>query len=315
MPYIRTVLRDISPDELGITYSHEHLISSPPRHYRLWEPDLVLDSAALAVEEVAKFKELGGRALIDATAIDYGRNVRGVAEVAERSGINVVVTSGFNKAAYFGPDIESATLEDLQAKVYADVTDGIDGTGCRAGMLKFGTSYNYMTPAEVRAARAVCRVQKETGLPLYTHTELGTLGLEQLFLIAEEKVEPSRVCIGHLDRNPDYWYIEQIAKSGAFIGIDQISKIKYHTEETRIQLIMRLVKDGYQRRILISGDLARRSYLTAYGGGPGLGYILGSFIPRLKREMLEEGFGVQTVEEVSCNLLIDNPRDFLTCWG
>jgi predicted metal-dependent phosphotriesterase family hydrolase len=37
----------------------------------------------------------------------------------------------------------------------------------------------------------------------------------------------------------------------------------------------------------VSGDMGRRSYLRAYGGGPGFEHILGTFVPRLRRAGLD----------------------------
>lgn len=315
MPSVRTILGDIDAATLGVTYFHEHTISQPPRHYAGWEQDLVLDDVAAAGRELAAFASAGGTCLVDGTTIDYGRNAAALAEVARRSGCHVVATAGYNKAAYFTPEIERATLDELEETIARDASVGMDGTALRAGILKLGTSYRHMTPAEERAARAACRVQRATGLPLYTHTEAGTFALEQLDLIAEEGVDKARVCVGHLDRNPDLGYLGQIARQGVFIGIDQVGKHKYLSDAERIDLIIALIVAGYRDRILISGDMARRSYLTAYGGGPGLQYIVGTFVPRLASELVTRGFAASEAERVQEALLIENPRAFLGIQG
>lgn len=38
-----------------------------------------------------------------------------------------------------------------------------------------------------------------------------------------------------------------------------------------------LVSDGFEKQILISGDMARKSYYRHYGYGPGLGYVFEVF--------------------------------------
>ena len=43
MAYIRTVMGDISPDKLGITYSHEHIFCKPPYWKERNEEDFLLD--------------------------------------------------------------------------------------------------------------------------------------------------------------------------------------------------------------------------------------------------------------------------------
>ncbi len=311
MKCVRTILGDVPVGELGVIYAHEHTVSQPPRQYKFWEPDLILDDVAKGILEVQEFKESGGSCIVDATAIDYGRDVPGMVEISLKSGVHLVATSGFNKGAYFTPEIDSLSEEAFYEMVRKEATLGMDVSGHLPGVLKFGTGYNFMSPPEERAARAVCKVQNEMGLPLYTHTEIGTLALGQLALMRDEKVNLERVCIGHVDRNPDLFYIREILRSGVFVGIDQIGKIKYHTEATRIDLLKHLIKTGYGKRILVSGDMARRSYLRSYGGGPGFTHIVKSFIPRLREELLEDGFAPSKAESVVEDLLINNPRDFL----
>ncbi len=311
MGIVRTLLGDVEAQALGITYFHEHVISQPPRFFPGWEPDLVLDDVECSAQELADFCAYGGTCVVDATTVDYGRAVQATADAARRSGCLVIATAGYNKAAYFGSSIKGAGADVLEERVARDVDTGIDGTPYRAGILKLGTSYYHMTDDEERAARAVCRVQRRTGLPLYTHTELGTFALEQLALLEQEGLNPGRVCIGHLDRNADPWYIRQVASRGVYLGIDQVSKIRYTTDHARIELIIGLIEGGFGKRILISGDMARRSYLRAYGGGPGLRYILATFVPRLVAQLRERGFRSSEAEQVGQDLLVNNPRTFL----
>lgn len=314
MPRVQTVLGDIDPADLGITYAHEHLISSPPERIAKEDPDLVLDDVDAMVRELEIFKRAGGRSICDASAIDYGRNIAATTKVAERSGMNVIATAGFNKGLYFDEWVRTTPLEEIQERVHREITDGIDGTTHRAGMLKFGTSYGFMKPEEVKTARAVCRVQRETGAPLFTHTESGTLGFEQVELAKKEGVNPERICIGHQDRNPDQWNIKRIARQGCFVSIDQISKVKYYTDQVRIDLIIDLVESGFQRQILVSGDFARKSYLASYGGGPGFGYIVGPFMARLREQMAERFIPAHRIDAVVEDLLVANPRRFFTFW-
>lgn len=314
MPRVQTVLGDIDPRDLGITYAHEHLISSPPERMAKEDPDLVLDDVDAMIRELEIFKEAGGRSICDASAIDYGRNITAAAKVAEGSGMNVIATAGFNKGLYFEEWVHAASLEELQERIHVEITEGIDDTKHRAGMLKFGTSYGLMKPDEVKTALAVCKVQRATGAPLFTHTEFGTIGFEQVQLAKKEGVDPERMCIGHQDRNPDPWNIKRIAREGCFVSIDQISKVKYYTDQVRIDLIIELVRSGLQRQILVSGDFARKSYLTSYGGGPGFGYIAGPFMARLREEMAERQFPAHRIDAVVEDLLVGNPRRFFTFW-
>ena len=97
MGFIRTLLGDIRPEEMGFTLSHEHLVCRPP--YWVWknDDDLLLDDPEKTLADMMDYKRMGGAAIVDATAIDYGREVEAVADLSKRSGLHVIGTAGFNK--------------------------------------------------------------------------------------------------------------------------------------------------------------------------------------------------------------------------
>ncbi|MDK2836630.1 MAG: 5-phospho-D-xylono,4-lactonase, partial [Thermosediminibacterales bacterium] len=75
-----------------------------------------------------------------------------------------------------------------------------------------------------------------------------------------------------------------------------------------VDAIIELVKSGFEDKILISGDMARKSYLEAYGGGPGFRFIIQKFIPRLKMQFDEEGLNPDIVNK----FIVLNPQRALT---
>ena len=62
------------------------------------EDDLLLDDKEKTKRDVLDFKRHGGRTIVDATAVDYGRRVEEVKAIAEETGIYVIGTAGFNKS-------------------------------------------------------------------------------------------------------------------------------------------------------------------------------------------------------------------------
>ena len=78
MSFIRTFNGDIKPEDLGLTYSHEHIVCRPPYWVEHQADDLLLDDKEKSKLDVLDFKNLGGQAIVDATAIDYGRDVKAV---------------------------------------------------------------------------------------------------------------------------------------------------------------------------------------------------------------------------------------------
>jgi phosphotriesterase-related protein len=136
--------------------------------------------------------------------------------------------------------------------------------------------------------RVVGRVHRLTGTPVYAHTEHGTAALEILQLLEESRVPLNRVLICHLDRNPDLFLHKQVLERGAFLEFDTPSRFKYQPESTVVELMRSLIDAGYGDRLMLGGDMARRSYLKAYGGGPGFEYLLTEFTPRLVKEGFTE---------------------------
>ena len=110
------------------------------------------------------------------------------------------------------------------------------------------------------------------------------MALEQVTLLTSLGVEPGHIIIGHIDRRLEWDFVRGLADTGVYMGFDQISKEKYYPDRLRVEFIQRLVERGHGGQILLSGDLARRSYWPAYGtgGGPGFTYILWRIAPWLR---------------------------------
>lgn len=299
MPIIRTVCGDIPPEALGVCYTHDHLLGQPPPD--LATPDFLLDNEDAAARELHWFREAGGQALVEMSTRDYGRNVAGLRRLSERTGIHLLTATGFNKDKFSARLVEGETVETLAALFTREVNTGIDGTPIRAGVIKAASTLNAISPVAEKVFRAAAQAHRATGAPISTHTEAGTMALEQLALLAADGVPPHRVILGHLDRRLDWPYLAEVAATGAYLSFDQISKEKYYPDRERIAFLLRLVAAGHGRQLLLSGDLARRSYWPSYGtgGGPGFTYILWRFVPWLREEGMPE--------EALADLLIHNP--------
>lgn len=320
MSFIRTITGDIKPENLGFTYSHEHIVCRPPYWIDKKADDLLLDDPKKSLQEVLIFKQAGGQSIVDATAVDYGRDLVAVKKIAEETGVQIVATAGFNKSFLWEAKIpgqertylewiERATIEELTDFVVKEVEEGMEGTSIRAGQVKFGTGYNSISPLEEKTLRAVARAHHITKAPIHSHTEVGTMAFEQIELLKEEGINLEHWSVGHMDRNPDTWYHLKIADTGAFLCFDGIGKIKYYPESVRIQCILELVKRGHQKQILISGDTARKSYYQSYGNGLGLGYIKEKWVPRFIEEADAAGFDGKALVE---DFFINNPRRCFT---
>lgn len=301
MKYARTVLEDIAADDMGFTYPHEHLHAVPPPCQR--DRDLELSSYENSVSELLNFKAVGGCTLVEASTLDYGRDLNILKKMSQETGVHVIATTGFNKHLYYPGWVAEKSMEEIAQMLARDVLTGGDGSDARAGFIKIGTYYNMIHPLEEKTAIAGATAQKRCGAPIWGHTEAGTMGMEILDILENEGVDLTTVALGHLDRNPDEYYLLKLADRGIYIQFDGPGKVKYCPDSVRVSLIKSLISHGYGDQMLISGDMGRASYLEAYGGGPGFRFIKTKFIARL----LDEGVCQADIDRI----FIENPKRWL----
>jgi predicted metal-dependent phosphotriesterase family hydrolase len=300
---------DISPDDLqGVTLTHEHLITAPLPRLRDGD-DLLLDDESRATHELTVFRQAGGAGLVELTTAEFGRDPAALRRISEASDIHVISTTGHVSEDYWrgALDLDNRAEDAMVEEFVGDLEAGFpDATGptVRAGVIKAGTSMDAVTPTEERILRAAARAQVATGAPITTHTTAGTMAPDQARILLDAGADPTHVCLGHLDRRLDYDQHESLARQGFYLGYDCMSKDWYEPDSRRVADIARLVAAGFVNRICIAGDLARRSQLVAWGGGPGYSYVPWRIAPWLRRV----GLGQDEVEQ----LLVLNPAQSLT---
>lgn len=299
---IQTVLGDRHPDELGPVLVHEHLITLPAPHLRDGG-DMVLDREDLAVVELRRFREAGGGAVVDMTTAEMGRDPRALRRISEGAEVSVIMVTGHICEDYWRGviDIGALSEDDLIRSMVSDLVDGIDGV--RAGVIKCGSSRDDVTDAERRVIRAAARVQQETGAPIATHTTAGTMARQQLEILIDAGAVAAKISLGHLDRKLDWSEHLALAAAGPYLAYDCFSKDWYELDADRVAFVHNLIEAGYGRQLLASGDMAKRSYQVAWGGGPGFTHIPWRIVPWLRRE------GVS--DEAIDDLTTANPARFL----
>jgi predicted metal-dependent phosphotriesterase family hydrolase len=298
---IRTILGSISPQQLGICMTHEHLIIDAWDMWPVPNYSLIVDDVELVIEEVHAYRAAGGATIVDVTNIGLGRDPLALREISRASGVQIVMGCGWYRERVYPTYIQEKNADELAAMLVAEITEGVDGTGIRPGIIgEIGTERTFITPAQERVFRAVARAHLQTGAPISTHTtHWGELALEQLALLEEEGVDPRHVIVGHLGDRGNISMLLPIAERGAFLGIDNIGYHDYQREERRAQNVIELIEAGFRSQVLLSMDIATLNDLCRYGG-KGFDYLLLKFIPLLR----ELG---ATDEDVQA-LLVENPQ-------
>jgi phosphotriesterase-related protein len=299
MTFVRTVLGDIEPSELGITYAHEHLVIDGGQPVQMVPEFDLGDVEAMAVE-VADAVGFGLRSVVDAMPCDAGRNAEKLADLARRTGIRVVAPTGLHHDRYYGPTHWSAriTVDELAELFILDVTDGIDAydyvgpvvrrTAHRAGVIKVAGSDGGPSARDKRVFEAAAETHRRTGAPILTHCEGGTGALEQLRFLSDQGVDPSHVAFSHVDKVVDRGYHRALLSAGAFAEYDQSFRWGDAPNGT-IQLIEWMAEDGLADRIVLGMDAARRRYYRVHGGGPGLRWLLDGFCQAMAAAGIDEG--------------------------
>ena len=285
---IRTVLGDIEPRELGRTNVHEHLLMRSPL-LRGEE----LDDREKSSTEATEMRRAGIDALVELTPIGLGRDPEGVANIAEGSGLHIVLATGIHREAHYLPEhwIHRTGTDQLTELFVRDIVEGCDGadyggpqerpTTVRAGTIKVGAGYWCISTIERRVFEAAGRAHRRTGASVVCHLELGSAAWEVLEALRDAGVPPNRLALAHVDRNPDPGLHAELAAAGAYLGYDGMSRAKYWPDSVVLECLLEVASRGGADRLLMGSDLARRSAFRSYGGMPGLEYLPRRFIPRL----------------------------------
>ena len=185
MPTIETATGPVDSASLGRVLMHEHVfIISPEMKDNVpeeWgDEDTRMDDAARRLQEL---KESGIDAILDPTALGLGRYIPRIGTLAERIDLKIIVATGlytFNDLPHYwsarvpgsGPN-GSDPMVNLFVR---DITEGIAGTGIKAGVIKCATDRPGITPGVERVLRACAQAHRATGAPITTHTDAASRG-------------------------------------------------------------------------------------------------------------------------------------------
>ena len=259
---INTAAGSIGVNDLGKTLMHEHLVIGFPG----WESDTALtaptvrEMTAVCVDKIAELKSAGFSSLLDPCPNDIGRDIPLMAEVASRSGFNIIFATGLyhhhlGGTAYWShkfqldPDAEKK-LADLFIK---ELTVGVQGTGIKAGVIKVATAMPPFTDYEKTIFRAAAKASLATGAPITTHTN-AVLGDEQLAYLTSLGVPAHKIVIGHSCGSGDHDYHMKIVTGGAYIGFDRFGLEIVQQDSVRVESLLKLMKKGFGPQTVISHD-------------------------------------------------------------
>lgn len=297
---VNTVLGPVATSDLGVTFIHEHLYVKPnelPRYY-----PSTLDNIDKSIEEAKSFKAAGGRTMVEMSPLNFGRNTEALRIIAREADINVVCITGFHKQEHLPKWFDELDDAEVSHVLIDEIEDGIGYSHVKPGAIKIGTSLNEITPSEHRSIRLCGTVARDFGLPMITHCDKGTMGLEQIKLLGEVGVSPERICLSHVDLALDVDYLKRICDTGAYISLDHVGRDLSSHDHERIDMLAELIRSGYGDHVCLAGDMGKKDYFRSYGGKPGLDYILTDFRRYALEKIGDAGFD---------RMVTDNPHHVL----
>jgi phosphotriesterase-related protein len=271
-------------------------------------------AVADAATEALAFKEAGGSAIVEQTPIACGRDPVGLRDISLRTGLHIIASTGFYVASGHPTFVRGATIEDLVEVLLSDLTDGIGGTGIRAGFLGDLGTTGALTDDETKCLRAAAIAHLRTGVAMGVHLDVSDRqALKVIDILRAEGVRPERVVLEHLDepaeRDPEY--LLRIGGEGVYMEFDGWGSEFYYgppynvaepRDRERAIAVKRLIDSGHIQRVLITQDVWLRQQMKRYGGD-GYDCLLKHGLPRLREA------GV-TDEQIRV-MLVDNPKRLL----
>jgi len=314
---VQTVTGAVPVSELGRTLVHEHVLVGYPG----WEIDARApkfkraDAMARGVDQMQALQDHGVGTFVDPCPMDLGRDAGFLAELAQKSGMKIVCTTG----AYFEAEGNTFTFralpaEEIEAIYIQEITEGIGDTGVKAGAIKIATGSRVVSPYERKLVTAAARAAKATGVPIISHTQDASCGHDQIDIVTGEGVAANRLLVGHSDGTEDHWYQRSLAERGSFVGFDRFGITLFQSDEVRVRNVIKLAKAGHTERILISHDSIVCWLGRPYPFAPTWEAML-QLLPdwrsthifkKIIPQLLEGGLSKDDIETI----LVDNPRRF-----
>ncbi|MGF6601395.1 phosphotriesterase-related protein [Paraburkholderia sp. GAS448] len=293
---------------LGKTLIHEHvLVGMPGWNMDLKAPKFIRSEAmARAIDRIQELHAYGCNSMIDPCPMDIGRDAEFIAEVAQRSGINIVCATGvYNEFEGTPYTFRTMPAEDILELYVKEITEGIGDTGIKAGVIKIAT-HGEPTEYERKMISVATQASLITGAPIISHTQLASHGHDQIDIVESCHGHANCMVVGHSGDRDDHGYQASLARRGAFVGLDRFGLDFLLPDDARMKNLMQLVAAGLREHVVISQDypvcLLGRFGVNLEQIAPnwGITHIFKSIIPRLK----EMGLTDEDVETI----LVSNPR-------
>jgi phosphotriesterase-related protein len=233
------VLGPLDVADLGFTLTHEHLFTASAGIQQTF-PELFGDFGRLTAQvehSLTEARDGGVKTIVDLSTLDLGRDIRFIAEMSRRTGVQIIAATGVWR------DIPRAlwlrSPDEIAALFVREIEVGIEGTGIKAGIIKVANDAEGVTKEGEVILRAAARA-----------------GEQQVAIFEDEGYDLDRLYIGHSNDTTDLDYLLGLVKKGVWLGLDrhQTSVPIGPDWEGRTQTLAALIKAGVGDRLMVSHD-------------------------------------------------------------
>jgi phosphotriesterase-related protein len=296
---LMTVLGPVTPEAIGITLPHEHLLvdfSDPEaRNHQHYDVDHALKIILPFMEEV---KTRGLQTFVDCTPAYLGRDPRLIKKLAELTGLNIIMSTGYYGArfGYFLPSHayreSAAELADRWIKEWEE---GIDQTGVRPGFIKIGVNPTpTLSEMDKKLVQAAALTHRRTGLTIASHTGVAPV-FEELEILRQEGVDPEAFIWVHANHEADTRRHLAVAQLGAWVEFDGVNR----QVQDDIARLKNMKEHNLLHRVLLSHDKGWYEPGNPKKEFQGYCDVFDYLLPALR----DQGFSEKEIDQ----LLIHNP--------
>jgi phosphotriesterase-related protein len=283
---LQSVTGAVPIEHLGLILPHEHLFTDlrGPKTpgYAQADPEDVLQ---VMVPYLQQAYQAGVTALIECSTGGVGRNIRMLHRLAENTPVFIIAPTGVYREAYMPEAVKELSVEALAETWIQDLTEGIDGSGIRAGFIKIAVSDEAITQLEESSLQAAAAANRATGAAVASHTINPHLVLQEMDILERCGMDLSRFVWVHANAGADR--VSQLAAvhRGAYIELDSVGASE-EADNVILADTLALIEAGCQDRILLSHDAGWYQPGTP-GGQPSSGirgftHLVESFLPALR---------------------------------
>jgi phosphotriesterase-related protein len=299
--YIQTVSGKISPEEMGLTLIHEHIlvdfIGADSTGYHRWDKDSVIQRVLPYLEEL---KVRGVKTIIECTPSYLGKDPVLLNKLTELTGISFLTNTGYYGAVgakYLPEHAFDESSVQLANRWIKEFREGIETTGIKPGFIKISVNEGaILSDMDKKLVQAAAITHLKTGLLIVSHTGTWKTAKAEIDVLKESGVDVSNFVWVHAQTEKDFNNYLKAAEFGVWISLDGIAwDVSGHLER-----IVFCKENQILDRVLLSHDAGWYSPGEPNGGDfVGFTALFDELIPLMR----ERGF---TQKELDL-ILIENP--------